>query len=245
MFPDGLIGKPLRGSYICKTWELRVTARCLKDDLGRDERSSFESLLGIDIVKEFVNGRFDRTEDRNPISGLNTAVPVWVLSRGHDHRGATIFDEEERVVWLLAYGRHRSGSPDDFFRYCPSLDAEDRLLPTDADYEALLDDRGERFVDSLSIEAPLYLKEAREQGTEIQVLVGGELGAKIAIEVAEEMEATSIAVALDSLEGDHVALVLASFHAEGSWESATRMPSRPLDVNEVAFIHVHETEDQE
>ena len=30
------------------------------------------------------------------------------------------------VVWLLAYGLHRSGDPDDFFPPCKRLDAEKR-----------------------------------------------------------------------------------------------------------------------
>ncbi len=240
MFPRGLIGKTLRQSFLCEEWELRVTGRCLEEDLGRSPASTFESLLGIEIVKEFTNARSDRTGDRKLISGLRTGVPVWILSRGHDHRGATVFDEEQHVVWLLAYGRHRSNSPDDFYKYCPRLDAADRLLPTEDDYERLFDDRGERFVDGLMVEAPLYLKEARDRQVEISVLIGGEMGAKLAIEVAGEAEATSIAVSLETLAGDHVPLVLRAFHAEGDWESASQMPSRPLEVDEVAFVHVHE-----
>lgn len=210
--------------------------------MGRKPSASFESLLGIEIVKEFVNARSDRTDDRKTISGLNTTLPVWVLSRGHDHRGATLFDEEERVVWLLAYGRHRSKSPDDFYRYCPELDASDVLLPTEEDYEKLFNDRGERFVDGLTVEAPIYLKVARDRQEEIHVVIGGEMGVGVAIEIAGEAEATSIAVSLDTLDSSHLSLVLRAFHAEGEWEDIGAMPSRPLGANEVAFVHVHERE---
>lgn len=141
MFPNGLVGRSHRGAHICQRWELRVTERCLEEDLGRSGTSEFEDLAGIDIVKELINGRSDRTEDRNEISPLTSGVPVWVLSRGHDHRGATFYDEDMDVVWLLAYGRHRSGEAKDFFPYCIELDEEDRLLPTDADYERMFDDR--------------------------------------------------------------------------------------------------------
>lgn len=199
--------------------------------------------MGVEIIKEFVNARSSRTEDRKRISGLSTGMPVWILSRGHDHRGATLFDEEARVVWLLAYRRHRSKSPDDFYRYCPELDAKGVLLPSEDDYEKLFDDRGERFVDGLLVEAPIYLKEARDRMEEIRVLIGGEMGAGIAIEIAGEAEATSLAVSLDTLDSDHLSLVLSAFHAEGEWENAQEMPSRPLDPDEVAFIHVHERED--
>ncbi len=242
MFPKGLVGTPYRGAFICGEWELRVTGRCLKEDLGRDPESEFERLLGIDIVKEFVHARRERTTDRKLISGLKLDLPVWVLSRGHDHRGATLFDEEERVVWLVAYGRHRSGRSDDFYAACPDLAAAGRLLPAEIDYERMFDDRGERFVDSLNIEAPLILKAARESGNEVTVTLGGHLGARVAVEIAGEAEATYLAIDLESLDGDLVSLALAAFHTNvEDWENAERMPSRELRASEAAFIHVHQS----
>lgn len=243
MFPNGLVGRPHRGAHICQRWELRVTERCLVDDLDRPGDSKFEDLTGIDIVKELINGRSDRTEDRNEISPLTSGVPVWVLSRGHDHRGATFYDEDANVVWLLAYGRHRSGEANDFFPFCTELDEKDRLLPTDADYERMFDDRGHRFVDGVLIEAPLALKQARENPGEHRLLLGGEMGAAVAVEIEVEAEATTIAFRKETLDWDQVPLVLAAFHAEaaGTWESTDRLPSRSLEDGEMAFIHVHES----
>ncbi len=34
---------------------------------------------------------------------------VWRLGYGHDHRGATLYDEDEGVIWLVAYGREPLG----------------------------------------------------------------------------------------------------------------------------------------
>lgn len=197
----------------------------------------------MDIVKELINGRSDRTEDRNEIYPLTSGVPVWVLSRGHDHRGATFYDEDANVVWLLAYGRHRSGEAGDFFPYCTKMDEEDQLLPTEADYERMFDDRGHRFVDGLMIEAPLALKQARMNPGEHRFLLGGELGAAVAVEIADEAEATTVAFRKETLDWGQVPLVLAAFHAEaeGAWEQIDRLPSRSLDSGEMAFIHVHES----
>ncbi len=243
MFPTGLVGKNHFGARICEGWELRVTARCLAEDLGKQADSNFEDLLGIDIVKALVKDRSDKTTDRNQINPLTCGVPVWVLSRGHDHRGATFFDEEERVVWLLASGHHRSGADTDAFRHFKALDAAQNLLPAAGDYERMFDERGMRFVDALVIEAPLILKEARESKEELKVLLGGDFGARVAIEIEDPVEATTLGLMAEYLDWDHVTIVLSAFHAEGTWETVERMPSRELQEGEVAFIHVHETGD--
>jgi len=123
------------------------------------------------------------------------------LGYGHDHRGATFYDEDEAVIWLVAYGRHRSGAPDDFFPCCKKLDAEGRLLPGQADIARMYRDRDIRFVEAVTIEAPQALNAARETEGEYRCTIGGELGAGLAIEVVEELEATSITVAFKPAGG--------------------------------------------
>jgi hypothetical protein len=164
---------------------------------------------------------------------------VWVLASGNDHRAGTWFDEDQRVVWLLAYGRHRSGQNDDFFPYCKGIDGDDRLLPTEADYDRLLRDRDKRFVAAVRIEGPLVLKKARESGREERVVLGGNLGAHIAVAVEEELEETTIAFRTETLPFDHLTIILAAIHP-GDWEDATHMPSRDLYDDEIAFKHLHE-----
>ena len=141
-----------------------MTNRCVEQDLDRPAGAAFEELRNHEIVKALVSDRSDRTENTRQVSPLTSGQPIWVLSRGHDHRGGTFFDEQERVVWLVAYRRHRSGSEDDFFPYCKELDRKDRLLPTAQDYERMVRDRDGRIVRSIVIEAPLILKQARQQG---------------------------------------------------------------------------------
>ncbi|HEX7060051.1 MAG TPA: hypothetical protein VF176_09395 [Solirubrobacterales bacterium] len=241
MLPPALVGKTDRGSFICSDWELRVTNRCVEQDLDMPAGVTFEELRNHEIIKALISDRSDRTENTRQVSPLTSGQPIWVLSRGHDHRGGTFFDEQERVVWLVAYRRHRSGSEDDFFPYCKELDRKDRLLPTAQDYERMVRDRDGRIVRSIVIEAPLILKEARRQGTEQRAMLGGKQGACIAIEAVDDLEAITIAFKVSTIDFDLVPIVLAAFH-DGAWESSERMPSRRLDPDEIAFIHIHESE---
>lgn len=234
MLPTGLHGQTHLGSFICREWELRITARCLAEDLGTTGDADFEELLRIEIVKTFVKDRGERVHDTRQVAPLTCGREVWVLARGHDHRGATWHDEENRVVWLLAYGLHRSGRSDDFFPRCKRLDADGRLLPTDADYERLVRDRDKRFAFAIRIEAPLVLRDARRASGEHRFMLGGEFGICVAVEVVEELEAITVAFRVDSTHIDLVPIVLAAMQP-GEWEPATRMPSRRLDPMECAF----------
>src|SRR4051794_4167251 len=128
-YPESLVSEFVGAAYICEEWELRVTRRCLTEDLGRATDTTLEAIQDVEIVKAFIKKRSDRTDDRSQITPLTCGEDVWVLARGNDHRAATWYDEHEQVVWLLAYGLHRSGETDDFFPYCKGIDADDRLLP--------------------------------------------------------------------------------------------------------------------
>jgi hypothetical protein len=126
----------LGGAYICKDWELRVTARCLDEDLNASEKAGFDAILGLKIVKAFVKDRASQSTGARQVTPLTCGLRVYRLAYGNDHRGATLHDEVDAVIWLLAYGRHRSGKPGDFFPFCKGLDAEGRLLPTEDDLRA-------------------------------------------------------------------------------------------------------------
>lgn len=234
MLPQALIGETHRGSYFCPEWELRITARCLEEDLHQPADSDFGDLLGIEIIKTFVKDRAQRTEDTRQVNQLTCGQPVWVLARGNDHRAGTVFDPEQRVVWLVAYHKHRSGDDDDFFPYCRGIDAEDRLLPDASDYKALFDDRDQRFAFHVRIEAPLILQAARQEGTEQRVTLGGKYGACVAVEVADELESITVAFKVDSVHFTYVSVILQAFKV-GPWDLVTKMPSRQLEAGEYAF----------
>jgi hypothetical protein len=142
-------------------------------------------------------------------------------------------------VWLVAYGRHRSGEPDDFFPYCVELDGDGRLLATGEDYERMIMERDRRFVEAVRIEAPVILSEARNSPGEHRHMLGGGLSAGIAVEVEPDVEAVTIAFRVDAvLDWDLVPILLAAFHPGTSWEPIERMPSRELEPGEIAMTVV-------
>jgi hypothetical protein len=217
--------------------ELRITERCLTDDLSRGPDAVFEDLQSLDIIRAFVRERRDK-DIGSPLTGLTTQVPVGVLRHGHDHRGATWFDEDHDVVWLMAYRLHRSGKPDDFFPWVQDLDAREELFPTEADYEQLERDRADRFTKAILIECPQILKAAREApDTEIARELGGEYAIAVTVEVADDLEAITIAFDLRTLQVvEHMPAILAALAPDPEgWEVVGRMPKRALRDTEQAF----------
>lgn len=72
-------------------------------------------------------------------------------------------------------------------------------------------------------------------------MLGGQFGVCLAIEVADDLEATTVAFKVDSVEAyRHVPMILAAFHADAGWEGAETMPSRELEADERAFQHTHQ-----
>lgn len=238
--PPSLVDHAVGGSYFAAGWELRITGRCLDEDLNADPQSTFDEVAGLEIVRALVRERKDKTMGGRQVSPIACRPEVSVVAHGHDHRGATMFDEAEEVVWLVAYRRHRSGTVDDFYPWCKDLAEGDRLLPTEADLERLLRERDRRFVEAVAVEAPLLLHRARSEPGEHRHAFGGELPASIAVEVIDEPEAQAITIAfrLDVVPWDQVEIMLAAFHPLAEWEMIERMPSRDLEGGEVAMTVV-------
>jgi hypothetical protein len=235
--PPSLVGKAVGGAYICEQWELRVTERCLDDDLNAAPNADFDAISGLEIVKALVKDRATNPVSSRQVAPLTCGCEVWVLGYGHHHRGGTLHDPEDAVIWLVAYARHRSGTPDDFFPYCKRLDAESRLLPTQVDYTRLFQERDRRFVYAVAVEAPLIMSAARETDGEYRCTVGGELGIGLALEIDEELDATAITVAFEpiGLETMEQAEILLAALSPGKWEMIGKMPSRELAPGEVAY----------
>jgi hypothetical protein len=235
--PVSLIGKPVHGAYLCERWELRLTSRCLADDLNAAEGANFEAIEGLEIVEAFVAERAGHTHGTRQVNPLSCGREVWVLARGHNHRGATLYDPDDDVVWLVAYGRHRSGEPDDFFPYCKGLDEDKSLLPTAGDYERMYTERDLWFAEAVRVEAPLILQRARSNPGEHRCSVGGALGASLSVEIEGELDAMAMTVAfhVDQVETYEQGVLLLAALYPGAWDPVSRLPSRELDDAEVAF----------
>ena len=224
------------GALVCASWELRITQRCLVEDLGRRGEASFEDVAGEPIVQAFMRERRSKTTGTRNVEPLSHRREVSVIGQGHEHRGGTWFDRKHHVIWLVAYRRHRSGEQDDFYPWCKRLDEEDRLLPTEDDYQRLFDAQGDRFAKSLLIEIPLLLKQAAQSEAEVSAVVGGQFGVAVAIETAEGLQSITMAFDVSTVEVyEYIPAILAATRPGAEWEDADAMPSRELSEAEKAF----------
>lgn len=192
-----------------------------------------------------IVGAFETQRSTNPTGG-KTVGPVagertiYRLGLGHAHRGATWFDAHEQVVWLCAYGFHRSGETDDAFPYFQGLIRAGGILPTEDDYEALFRDRAHRFTETLPQDAQDLLAKARSNpGVEQVGLLGGHQSTTIVVEVIETLEETHVAFSMVQI-GDYtmVVSILVAFFPNAlfsEWEPVSKLPTRALRDDELCY----------
>jgi len=224
-----------RGSCLCDSYELRVTQRCLVEDLGLAATADFAEARKHQIVSAF-----ERQRSGNPL-GTKTVGPaagdatVYRLAHGDD-RGATFYDKENRVVWLCACRRHRSGDPEDAFPYFHELINAGRIEPTEKDLVALLRDRSRRFVETLAEDAQALLERARSNpGVEHAGLLGGEQLAGVAVDIVEVLEETYVAFSVRGMDYGRLLLILGAFYPDATfkeWELVAALPTRALSALE-------------
>src|SRR5579863_8583051 len=80
--PESLVGRAVGGAYICKDWELRVTARCLDEDLHADAETTFAAVEGLEIIKAFKKDRASEPRGPKTISPLSSGETVYRLAYG-------------------------------------------------------------------------------------------------------------------------------------------------------------------
>ncbi len=227
-------GRCVGRSLLCAAGhELRVTRRCVVEDLGhRDPDATFEELLTHEIVKAFRAERHDKLHGANTVGPAAGARTATVLRRSNDHRGATWYDESEGVVWLCAYARHRSGEPDDAFPYFQSLINADQLLPDEDDDVALIEDRAERFALVVGPESEALLAEARrDPGVEKRAVIGTTQPVGLLVHVIETLEETFVAL-IGTSDFTRIQVLLAALYPTrsfGDWDHADALPTRSLD----------------
>ena len=241
--PSSLVDTCDQRSYLCPDYELRVTARCVVEDLSQPSTTPFEDLLQRDeIVKALVNKRRDEPTDTDPVTGLTCARTVYKLRYGNDHRGATWHDKDNGVVWLLAYGWHRVHDPNDAFRKFVRLDAEERLLPTAADYNALLDDRDRRVARVAHGQAQDLLREAESNlGQEQRGIIGDCAHVGVVIEVVETLSEIEVIFDHAATPRTWVMALPAWFIPESGlddWDWNCEHPSRELADTEACIRYL-------
>jgi hypothetical protein len=226
--------------------ELRVTKRCLVEDLNESPAEPFGELVERHgMVRAFRRERRAATAGPDTIGPAGGDRPLSVLRHTHDWRGATWFEPDQAVVWLCeCSGRHRSGEPDDAFRYIQALRDDDRIWPTDDDYEALEADRGQQFAAFVVTDAAALLATARAAPETEQVAIIGLQPVAVVVRVVETMEETFVAISGLRLSLSMLQLLLVSLYPDRGfedWRSERRLPTRELDrvSAELCFSIVH------
>lgn len=242
------IGRYHRGALICPGYELRITQRCLADDLSEraadlgdlNSTTPLEELSRRhEIVRAFVNERAGQPVGAREVGRGRADRILWRLGRGHDHRGATWHDEEAEVVWLCASGHHRSGTADDAFQHFHRLIDADIIYPTEEDYLLLELERGRRFAELLPDDAAALRAEAlRQPETEVRGTIGHahEVGV---VAVVVELVGNELFVAFPARDlYDQVVFLLVAFAPEAAWDDwrqVNALPTRGLDSGEMCF----------
>lgn len=241
------IGRYHRSAHIGSSYELRITQRCLTDDLNErvdlsdpDNAPSIEELTRRhEIVQAFVTERSAQPVGGRSVGRGRTDRPITRLGRGNDHRGATWHDENAKVVWLCASGHHRSGEPDDAFQHFYRLIDADIIYPTEEDYLLLEHERSRRFVELLPDEAAALRAEALARPeTEVRGMIAHahEVGV---VAVVVETVGNELFIAFPARElYDQIVLLLVAFAPEAPWDDwhqVDALPTRGLEPGEFCF----------
>lgn len=165
------------------THQLRITHRCLVEDLGftpddlerpLDELASGSS-DAAKFIRAFIEKRGTDPVDEDSIEGLATGrIPMHPLRRGERVRGLTWHDRGANVVWLVAaHFAHSSGERSDSYAYFRGLRA-DQLLPEELDYVLFREQQAIQAADAILDAIDQALRSAlADPGTETRLDVGG------------------------------------------------------------------------
>jgi hypothetical protein len=216
-----------------------VTRRCIEEDLGHEAATDFESLLGHPIVDAFAQRCCSEPaagKTVGPEAGVRT---LYRLATTHDHRGATWHDARRDVVWLCAYGLHRSGRPDDAFKRFARLIDERCIHPDERDFQSLFEDRDRRFAEMLPGDAEAVLLAARGAAqTEQSMELGGQDPVAVYIERLESIEETFVCLTAESARPARLAAILAAIYPDATfqeWDLIGGPPHRASQPGEIWY----------
>jgi hypothetical protein len=224
---------------LCPEHELCITARCLEDDLAMSAETTFEEALRHPIVQALQEKRSTQTGSGKTVGPAAGPATLYHLGAGEDHRGATWFDGEEGVVWLCAYGWHRSGEPEDAFKHFARLLRDEVIYPDEGDYRRLLSARAHRFVELAPINAQSLRDRALENPGTVQI---GQLGRRVQVrvkgDIIGDIAEISVAFAPGDLNQKQIAFILRCFAPDPGAslsDVADTLAGSPLLAGEIAF----------
>lgn len=186
---------------------LRITKRCLVEDLGVPANCLSLPVedIGHEVAQAFALKRAKGGQAGERFV-LPKSGPIAEKLRWTERwRGATWYDRRFNVIWLIGAGWHEGGSRADVYKRIAALDEDDRLFPTQEDYEALHKIRAEILVhDILHETVPTLLTEAHLAApAEVSTVIGGTIPVSIAVEgVDSQYEVIWTAISHRRLAGE-------------------------------------------
>lgn len=241
---------------------LRVTQRCASDDLGLDPddaaRDAHHLSVKHEAIRRFVGKRSGAPGDGENLLNVQPYGHIKTLHVGQG-RGATIYDEDEDVCWLLAYSEtHAVGERRDGYKHFEWLNTRGELLPTEVDYAALETVTASSLMDALRERSAEMVGRARScPGEEVcdsfNLATGQDARITVAIELC--IESTDVAeqgwitftLPYDApLKRDHLLDLVADMLPEDldieTLDFATDVNGRPVHHSEIAFTWAYYSE---
>lgn len=182
--------------------------------------------------KAHRRSRRRRPWGRGPAIGRSTS-----FGGGQRHRGATLFDSVEKVVWLCAYGFHTSGEPDDAYRLFAALIDSKAIEPTADDYRRLGRERARRYRDLVRPRSDVLVQLAADRpGLAVAGLIGRQLPARLTASIDDDLLDLAVAFPTAMLDERRLHLALAALAAdpEPAWEVIGELAGAQL-TDEVGF----------
>lgn len=225
---------------------VRVTLRCLEEDLGIPLPATDTDLGQLDhpLVEECRRLAELAPRGQKRILAIDSPL-VFRVSHGR-WRGATWVDENHKLFWLLAAEQREEGSLDDAYVHFQSLHDSNNLLPKRDDYLRDRVEEGTRVLAAIKAELPDAITAARkERGADYTVLLLGQVEVVIHVKHDEGIEMVWMAVsALDAEKNvvnvrlrDLVFVVAERILGDAEWEWTAEWPiERELRWFEVARL---------
>lgn len=223
-------------------WALRITQRCLIEDLGLPVDAPADAAANTDrhpIVRAFLTERGQTTHGSDPLKcAWEMGAPVFTIHHGTS-RGATWHHEPLDVVWLLGIADAHN------YDHLCDLAASDRLMPDAVDVERFVADQAPTFARALTEEVPALIELARANaGQIIEGLIAGAVPVRLRME--PDGRAPLLRVAIDQrlrpdgvrLPGGWLARLAMAFFPETPFEQfswVTELGSQRLRDSEIAF----------
>lgn len=203
-------------------------------------------------VAKFLQMRSQKPDGLEVVKGFPGPMAIWSLHAGRD-RGLTAHDREYGVVWLLAFGIHRSGERSDLYKYAEILHDAGRLMPEKEDYERLLRRRNAKIVPAMLSRLAALQAQARAELGQTQT-VRLPFGVVVSLRIEQEtqhsgllpgLETKWLAIETDRLQRGWLPIIQGALIAHAVppvWQYTQEFPLRAPDLRELRFTCQHEVD---